>query len=267
MSATLIETLDNLEKRIGGLEEQVKALAGRAGAIDPNVIAQKAEQGAMRGTEEMRGCTAKLSASAADLRGVVAAFEEANERVRHGRTRFFVTNIVAALIVVPLVYVLGVVTAEKVVAFAKGSETVESARVTPETTQETEKTEDTRADAPVLGRMLDAVEVPPGKVGLVELSLVEFVGATPRLIFGVMLRGRARAVEVESKLYGQVVVSSVAREDKEVAIAGDGLAGQFDLLEPAIEAGREVVLDGNMAALLAAVVALAENGQGSGVER
>lgn len=259
MSATLIEALNNLEKQIGVMGEQVKVLSGRIQAVDPNMIAERAEQGALRGTADLRGQAEKVSGAASDIRSTVAEFRQSAGRELRLRWWFIAIYAMVTLVVVPLVYGLGVVTSQKVVAFAKSSETVESARVAPEATRETE---DVEADAPVLGRVLDTVEVPLGKVELVELSLVEFVGATPRLSFGVMLKGHVRAVEHEGRLYGQIVVSSVVRGENEVAIRGDGLAAQLDLEKPVLEAGSEVRLDGDMAAALAAIKELHTAGEG-----
>ena len=98
------------------------------------------------------------------------------------------------------------------------------------------------------------------------LRLSEVDGAPPAFRRGdIVLKGHARTVEYEGRLIGQIVVASVAAGESEVAIEGDPLAAQFDLEEAVIEKDREVLLKGDLAALLAALEELAaatEGGEG-----
>ena len=118
-------------------------------------------------------------------------------------------------------------------------------------------------DAAIKARTLEEVAVPPGTVAALGLRLSDVQGSHPALKRGdAVLKGHARSVEYEGRLIGQIVVASVAIGEAEVAIQADPLAAQFDLEEAVIGRGREVVLKGDLAALIAALEELAAAAEG-----
>ncbi len=93
-----------------------------------------------------------------------------------------------------------------------------------------------------------------------DFSAGAIEGIDPALLSNVTFKGFARKTNYEGKDYGQVLVTSVARGNKEVAIASDGFSTQFDASDTdALEPSQKFTLEGSKAALLAALEALSKD--------
>jgi hypothetical protein len=80
------------------------------------------------------------------------------------------------------------------------------------------------------------------------------------LLKGVTFKGYARKVAVEDRQIGQVLATSVSKEDKEVAISATGFSAQFDAKEtPEITEDKSFEVEGSKAELLAALEKLNSN--------
>ena len=79
-------------------------------------------------------------------------------------------------------------------------------------------------------------------------------GVDPALIAGVTANGYARKVAVEDQAIGQVLVTSVAKGEREEVISTEGLSAQFDAADTSeLFPEKSLTVEGSKAALIAAL--------------
>lgn len=99
-----------------------------------------------------------------------------------------------------------------------------------------------------------AVEVPENEPVAVDMSLTEVPGADPKLLAGVTGKAFTRYVKVDGEPVGQLVLTAVAKKEKVEPLPHELFATQFNLDgEPVLAAARPVVIEGDKAALIAAL--------------
>ncbi len=92
-------------------------------------------------------------------------------------------------------------------------------------------------------------------------------GIDPALTTGVTANGYARKVAVEDQSVGQVLITTLAKDDKEAVISSEGLSAQFDATDSSeLFPEKTVEVTGSRAALLAALQKLAETDSGEDEE-
>ena len=103
-----------------------------------------------------------------------------------------------------------------------------------------------------------ATEVPENAPGAVDLSLIGVEGVPPQLTEGIIVKAWTRYVAVEGRLIGQVVAAGLEKGGRVEALEPAQFAAQFDLDQPRLEPEDEVVIEGDRAALMAALERLNE---------
>ncbi len=84
-------------------------------------------------------------------------------------------------------------------------------------------------------------------------------GINPNLLAGVTANGYARKVAVENQTVGQVLITAVAKGDRQEAISAEGLSAQFDASQTSqLFPEKKLEVQGSKAALVAALERLAE---------
>lgn len=84
-------------------------------------------------------------------------------------------------------------------------------------------------------------------------------GINPNLLAGVTANGYARKVAVENQTVGQVLITAVAKGDRQEAISAEGLSAQFDASQTSqLFPEKKLEVKGSKAALVAALERLAE---------
>lgn len=91
-----------------------------------------------------------------------------------------------------------------------------------------------------------------------DLGLVDVPGASKELTKGVTAKAYARYVSVEGRKIGQLVLASVEKDGKSEALNSNDFVAQFDLAEPTLSTENPISVEGDQAALLAALERLAE---------
>lgn len=104
-----------------------------------------------------------------------------------------------------------------------------------------------------------ATVVLPDQPIAASFSLGQVEGVAPQLITGVTAKGYARKVAVDSQSYGQVLVTSVSKGDREEVISTEGLTAQFDAKETSsLFPEKTVEVKGSKSALVAALERLSK---------
>ncbi|WP_141400601.1 hypothetical protein [Magnetospirillum sp. 15-1] len=103
-----------------------------------------------------------------------------------------------------------------------------------------------------------AVPLPDSQPAPVSFAMGKIDGISPELVSGVTAKGYARKVSVEGQSVGQVLVTTVARGDREEIISTDGLSAQFDAKGAnQLFPEKTVEVQGSKTALVAALERLA----------
>lgn len=103
-----------------------------------------------------------------------------------------------------------------------------------------------------------AVPLPDSQPAPVSFALGKIDGVAPDLLSGVTAKGFARKVAVEGQSIGQVLVTTVARGDREEVISTDGMTAQFDAKDTSqLFPEKTVQVQGSKSALVAALERLA----------
>ena len=132
-------------------------------------------------------------------------------------------------------------------------------RVSAQTAQTgTPTVEDMAATALIRARARVATEVPENTPGAVDLRLMGVGGVPPRLTDGVILKAFTRYVAHEGRLIGQVVAAGLEKDGRLEALEPTRFTAQFDLKRSRLEPEDEVLIEGDRAALVAALERLAE---------
>ncbi|NVK20550.1 MAG: hypothetical protein HWE30_17800 [Methylocystaceae bacterium] len=136
------------------------------------------------------------------------------------------------------------------------------AQTAPTTTQEEpEKLSDTvptTALVEILTAPLDVTELPVNQPIELDMTLLNIPGGTNDLAQGVVAKGYARSVEVEDKTIGQVVLTGVAKGEKQEALNSAVFTAQFDLDETQLKPDQPVKIMGNGPELIEALKRLQE---------
>ena len=101
-------------------------------------------------------------------------------------------------------------------------------------------------------------DVPENAPRAVDLGLVGIEGVAPTLIKGVTLKAFTRFVRYRDRRIGQVVLTGLEKAGRIEALAPERFNAQFDLERPRLEPEREIRIEGDLAALRAALGRLAE---------
>lgn len=112
-------------------------------------------------------------------------------------------------------------------------------------------------------RPLLATDVPLNEPVAVDLGALSVSGVAPSLTAGVTVKAYTRHVEFEGSRVGQLVLTGVEKNGAREHLPSGLFNAQFDLDEPRLEAGREVVVEGDSAPLVAALEKLAAAGEES----
>ena len=127
-----------------------------------------------------------------------------------------------------------------------------------ERTAGTRAIEDAAATALMRARARVATEVPENTPGAVDLRLVGVEGVPAQLIEGVTVKAFTRYVAHEGRLIGQVVAAGLEKDGRLEALEPAHFTAQFDLKRPRLEPENVVLIEGDRAALVAALERLAE---------
>ncbi|NMM46495.1 hypothetical protein HH303_18535 [Rhodospirillaceae bacterium KN72] len=112
----------------------------------------------------------------------------------------------------------------------------------------------------IVARSTAVVPLAAGEPVAVDLSLVSVPGAEPGLATGVTAKGFARYVDVEGQKIAQVVLTGVAKGEKQEALTPEKFAAQFDLEDPELNT-QSVTIKGDGPELVSALRRLAENSE------
>lgn len=103
-----------------------------------------------------------------------------------------------------------------------------------------------------------ATDIPLNAPRAVDLGGLEVPGAGTDMTEGVTVKGFTRYVEFEGKKIGQVVFAGVEKNGRVEPLPPESFAGQFDLKKTQLDPASPVTVQGDAAALLAALKRLNE---------
>ncbi|MBL4940726.1 MAG: hypothetical protein JKY81_03590 [Colwellia sp.] len=95
----------------------------------------------------------------------------------------------------------------------------------------------------------------------IDLGSIVVPGASKDLTSGVTLKAYARYVEFEGRKIAQIVLAGVEKNGQIETLPSQGFSTQLELVEPNLDPDTEVVIEGDGAAMIAALKRLADNSQ------
>jgi len=101
-------------------------------------------------------------------------------------------------------------------------------------------------------------EIPNNQPEQFDLNLTSVPGASSDLTEGVTAKGYARYVDVEGAKIGQVILMGVEKDGKRESLPANAFTSQFELQATQVDPATEIVIEGDSAALVAALQRLAE---------
>lgn len=127
-----------------------------------------------------------------------------------------------------------------------------------ENTQKLEETVPTSALVEILTAPRDITELPLNQPVELDLSLLNVPGGTNDLAKGVVAKGYARSVEVEGQKIGQLVLTGVAKGEKQEVLNSAVFTSQFDMKEAHLKPDEPVKIMGDGPELIEALKRLQE---------
>ncbi len=101
---------------------------------------------------------------------------------------------------------------------------------------------------------IQTLQLPAQQPVATSFQLGQVEGIKPELVEGVTAKGYARKVDVEDKSVGQILVTTVAKDDREEVISAEGLTAQFDAKEKSkLFPQTTFDVEGSKSALIAAL--------------
>ncbi|MBT4889201.1 MAG: hypothetical protein HON65_06575, partial [Rhodospirillales bacterium] len=101
-------------------------------------------------------------------------------------------------------------------------------------------------------------DVPLNEPASMDFGALSVPGISPELTRGVTVKAYTRYVEYEGQRIGQVVLTGVEKNGVRELLPANSFNAQFDLTEPRLEPGQDVLVEGDAASLKAALERLAE---------
>ncbi|MBF0250767.1 MAG: hypothetical protein HQL35_09095 [Alphaproteobacteria bacterium] len=107
-------------------------------------------------------------------------------------------------------------------------------------------------------RAPEITEIPLNAPQAIDLGSLSVPGASKDLTDGVTVKAFTRYVEYEGRKIGQIVLAGVEKDGQVEPLPTVGFSAQFDLTAPELVPNTDVVVEGDQAAILAALERLAE---------
>lgn len=107
-------------------------------------------------------------------------------------------------------------------------------------------------------RAMLATDVPLNEPVSIDLGALSVPGVSPALTRGVTVKAFTRYVEFEGSRVGQLVLTGVEKNGAREPLPSGLFNTQFDLEEPRLYPGEDVIMEGDAAPLIAALEKLAE---------